>query len=371
MKPLSAAICLFAAVVTPVSAQTVSTISTGTTGTKNALWRVPSVVHDISGGTYEITVNLSPRVDTITIEYGYDASPLYLSNRRLSSSSADNKSAANADPNQQQQQQQVQSNMRENTAHATPRRRRRRRLQEDPFFVFGGTLRGEYIHGSSHYKATWDERFHVLVEPAANKKSEIYVFEEDDGSKSFPCIYFPNGNMTPAKVVALGSLEDAIAAGGEEGHVLFDIASNDAFTLYYANDTVISSSAGGQFVSDISVSGSIPGSNVTLSNIYGGINGKVFDWTPTSKFRVTTVSAEDMLVKRGVATITIDVYAENEKLNDFAFALFDVDAEGNVELADEGFQGGNQRNQGPSSAGALFVGTSFLLLATITSLLSW
>ena len=69
------------------------------------------------------------------------------------------------------------SSKRENKAHAA----RRRRLQEgDPFFVFGGTVQGEYVHGS-HYKATWNETFHVLVEPAANKKSELYVLVDSEG----------------------------------------------------------------------------------------------------------------------------------------------------------------------------------------------
>ncbi|KAL3934239.1 MAG: hypothetical protein SGBAC_009997 [Bacillariaceae sp.] len=302
-----------------------------------------------------IKVTVSPRVDSITIEYGYDASPLYpLVSRRLAA-------LGDKSPSAEGQKRQVQSN-RYNETHVA-----RRRLAEDPFFVFGGTIQGENNHGS-HYIAQWTQKFHVLVEPAADKKSEIYVFENEDGTKTFPCIYFPNGNMTTAQVMAMGSLDDATGAGGEEGRVLFD-SDSGAFTLY-SNETVVSHAAGGQFVPDIYVSGSIPGSNATISSLYGGINGIIFDWTPTSKFAVATVSAKDDIVKRGVETMTLDIYATNENLNDFAFALFDVDSNGKVELADEGFEGGTQRNRRPSSAGVLTVGSS-IILVTISSLLIW
>ena len=61
------------------------------------------------------------------------------------------------------------------------------------------------------------------------------------------------------------SVQDAIAAGGEEGKILFN-ATSGAFTLY-SNETDILNSAGGQFVPDVHVSGSIPWSNVTVSKI--------------------------------------------------------------------------------------------------------
>lgn len=355
MKPvLSAAICLLFAAAsaqpTSTSSQSISLVET-----KNVLWNSPSISSS-SSGNHDIKVTVSPRVDSITIEYGYDATPLYPSSVGRRIAALDDKS-----PSAAGQQRQVRSK-RGNKVHIA-----RRRLAEDPFFVFGGTIQGEKNHGS-HYIAQWNQKFYVLVEPTADKKSEIYVFENEDGTKTFPCIYFPNGNVTTAQVMAMGSLEDATGAGGEDGHVLFD-SDSGVFTLY-SNETVVSHAAGGQFVPDIYVSGSIPGSNVTISSLYGGIDGTIFDWTPTSKFTVATVSAKNGIVKRGVETMTLDIYATNENLNDFAFALFDVDSNGKVELVDEGFEGGNQHNRRPSSAGVLAVGSSFLLVA-ISSLSNW
>ncbi|CAJ1959138.1 unnamed protein product [Cylindrotheca closterium] len=373
MKLLSAPLCLLFTA-TDVSAQSLGSVSDSLkdsfsesiSNIKNALWRSPNITSSIDG-SHEIKVTVSPLVDSITIEYGYDASPLYASDnnnhRRLEALLSSNQVLLQ----EQEFQSRSTSSKINNRAHAG---RNRRRLQQDydPFFVFGGTVQGEYVHGS-HYKANWNETFSVLVEPAANKKSELYVLMDEASKTTFPCIYFPYGNLTTADVIAMVSLDDAIASGGEVGHVSFN-TSTGAFTLY-SNETAVPNSAGGQFVPDVYVSGSIPGSNTSLSNLFGGIDGTVFDWTPTSKFTVTTLSAKDYLINRGVEKLTIDVYAENENLGLFAFALFDVDTQGNVELADLGLEGGNQRSQRPSSAVELVTGTSVFLAMTTSLLSSW
>ena len=61
-------------------------------------------------------------------------------------------------------------------------------------------------------------------------------------------------------------------------------------------------------------------------------------------------------------------FAENYKLNDFAYALFDISADGSVGMADQGLEDGKQRN-GSSSATVARYGLTALLLAITTSLL--
>ena len=321
---------------------------------KNALWNDPKVEYNSQSKVYDISVSTSPRTDSVTVEYGFEARPILslassLSSRRLWSNQEYPSSVVG----------------RRNHAGTTTRRGLQEEEEEkDPFFVFGGTIKGSMK--DNFFSASWDLSFYVLMETAANKESEIYVLDKEDGKpKTFPCIYFPEGsNITTAQVQAMLSEEDAIAAGGQDGHIAFGSGS---FQLYVNETTIVPTSAGGLFVPKVYVSGSLKDTEV--SAILGGLDGTgIFYWTPTSNFKVESVAAKDTLFKGGVTTLTVDIYAENDKLDDFAYALFDISADGTVELTSQGLEDGKQRYKN-SSAGTLGFGITALLLI-LTSLLS-
>lgn len=71
---------------------------------------------------------------------------------------------------------------------------------DEYLFLLGGDLMGEYK--GSKYEAKWDQNFYFLNISGVELYEALYVFDQGDGSKRIPAMYFP-----PEKKEEVSSLQ--------------------------------------------------------------------------------------------------------------------------------------------------------------------
>jgi hypothetical protein len=218
-----------------------------------------------------------------------------------------------------------------NTSSRMNHHQRRKTQTEDRFYIYGGKLITEYDGPS--VTATWDKLFYVLT--AGDIVELIYVIDKGNGQKSFPVCYF--SPLYPVFSTDLEAFLDTTTAslylGCATGEITFTISDEMTFvpSLYVLDSTVgtyveVPLFAGGQIAPIANIELSLEG--VLLTEIVGGFNSVVLDWSYTASFGIAwtdNVTADDILVAAQAYDVDLFNYSTGFGFDSFLYRFGGVD----------------------------------------------
>jgi len=191
---------------------------------------------------------------------------------------------------------------------------------DDYLYLLGGDVAGDY-EGSS-YEASWDQNFYFLNITGAGTFEALYVFDQGDGSKKVPAMYFPpNKREDVAKLQFLDFLffdfEYWVDQGARFSFLKFSVDEaegriNKNLALFTANDAGSFSEqprvAGGLLIPLIYIDAYIQGRK--LDTLPGGFNQTVIEWTENLDYNLLTTPAERIFdVIPSTDAVVINLYA--------------------------------------------------------------
>lgn len=172
---------------------------------------------------------------------------------------------------------------------------------DDYLYLLGGDVAGNY--DGSRYSASWDQNFYFLNITGTKTFEALYTFDQGDGSKKVPAMYFPPDKRK--EVANLGFLdflffdfEKWVDEGARFSFLMFSVDEaegriNDNLSLYTANLQGAFSeqprSAGGLLIPLIYIDAFIQGRKLTT--LPGGFNQTVIEWDNNLKYNILTVNA--------------------------------------------------------------------------------
>ncbi|CAB9524950.1 peptidase C11, clostripain [Seminavis robusta] len=191
---------------------------------------------------------------------------------------------------------------------------------DEYLYLLGGDVYGNYA-GSS-FDASWDQNFYFLNISGSDAYEALYVFDQGDGSKKVPTMYFPEAKRK--EVANLQFLDFLffefdywVEQGARFSFLKFSVDEavgriNNNLALYIANDAGSFSeqprSAGGLLIPLIYIDAYIQGR--TLDTLPGGFNQTVIEWKETIDYNVLTTPAERIFdVIPSTDAVVINMYA--------------------------------------------------------------
>jgi len=198
---------------------------------------------------------------------------------------------------------------------------------DEYLYLLGGDVAGTYE--GSDYKASWDQNFYFLNITGSGTFEALYVFDQGDGSKKIPAMYFPPERREDvANLQFLDFLffdfEYWVEQGARFSFLKFSVDEavgriNNNLALFTANNagsfSELPRAAGGLLIPLIYIDAYIQGKK--LDTLPGGFNQTVIEWTENLDYNLLTTSAERIFdVIPSTDAVVINMYAHdhgNEK----------------------------------------------------------
>lgn len=262
-------------------------VSTLTADDPNALIIKATGLENTTSGKFEIDTEISPDVGQMWVEYGIDLStPLrpFLRDKGY-----------------------------------TPR-------DDEYLFLLGGDVIGDY--NGSRYSAEWDQNFYFL-NITSNDTDEkgfeaLYVYDEGDGSKKVPAMFFPSSERE--ELGRLGLLDFLFfdqefweRNGARFSFLKFSVDEaegrvNDNLNLFVSDEKNGFSEQprelGGLVVPLIYVDAFIQGQSISI--LPGGFNQTIIEWKSTLNYNLLTTEADRIFnVIPSTDAVIVNVYAFN------------------------------------------------------------
>ena len=191
---------------------------------------------------------------------------------------------------------------------------------DEYLYLLGGDVPGEY-EGNT-FKASWDQNFYFLNITGSSTYEALYVFDQGDGSKKIPAMYFPEANKE--NVAGLQFLDFLffdfdhwIAQGARYSFLQFSVNEtegrvNDNLSLFISNAAGVFAeqprSAGGYLIPIVYIDAKIQGRELT--KLPGGFNQTVIPWTETLGYNVLKTPALNIFnVIPSTDAIVVNMYA--------------------------------------------------------------
>jgi len=203
-------------------------------------------------------------------------------------------------------------------------------------YFYSGEIVGSF--SGSEYVAFWDGKFYAMGDPTFYM--DIYVFDNGEGSKEAPVMYFPPTNPVTADDVDGMTFADAEAAGGTYGYISFSDNNNaggiitsgiSLYTISAIGDTFseVPRNRGGQIVTINYVDASVAGQ--TYDYFIGGYFGDyIVEWNANSDVAINLVPAVDYKNLQEGESFTFDVIATDDDSGTTTTNLYEVDETGTI-----------------------------------------
>jgi hypothetical protein len=211
--------------------------------------------------------------------------------------------------------------------------------RDDEFlFLLGGDVVGEY--NGSNFKAAWDQNFYFLNVTSTNSSSSstnssnsssqsegfeaLYVYDEGDGSKKVPVMYFPDRQRE--ELARLGLLDYLFfdqafweRNGARFSFLKFSVDEangriNDNLNLFISDEVngfaEHPRELGGLIVPLIYVNAFIQGQSISI--LPGGFNQTIIEWRSTLSYNIIATEADRVFnVVPSTDAVIVNVYAFN------------------------------------------------------------
>ena len=235
---------------------------------------------DSATGLFEVTATISSLASQILIEYGIDLStPLKEELEKRGFTSTD----------------------------------------DEYLHLLGGNMPGAYDGSTFH--AFWDQHFYFLNVTLSSIHEVLYVFNQGDGSRMIPAMYFPEANKEDlANLVFLDFLffdfDYWIQRGARFSFFQFSVDAegqvNDNLSLFISNTAGVFSeqprSSGGYVLPILYVDAKVQGRQ--LSILPGGFNQTVIPWTDTHEYYIQKTAAHNIFnIIPSTDAIVVNMYA--------------------------------------------------------------
>lgn len=193
---------------------------------------------------------------------------------------------------------------------------------DEYLYLLGGDVAGNYA--GARYSADWNKQFYFLNITGTNTFEALYVFDQGDGSRKVPAMYFPEANREDvANLQFLDYLffdfDGWIKKGARFSFLKFseDEASgriNDNLSLFVSNQAGVFAeqprSAGGLMIPLVYIDAYIQGRK--LNTLPGGFNQTVISWSENLDYNILTTPADRIFdVIPSTDAIVVNMYAFN------------------------------------------------------------
>jgi hypothetical protein len=194
---------------------------------------------------------------------------------------------------------------------------------DEYLFLMGGDVAGTY--DGATFTADWDGNFYFLNISGVEQFEALYVFDQGDGSKKIPTIYFPE--ETREEVSELGLLDYLffnftywIEKGAKFSFMQFSTDEaegrvNDNLVLYAATEsggvfTEVPRTARGIITPLVYVDAFIQGYDI--GTLPGGFNQTLIDWSEEIEYNILTTPPQNIFTQIPDAdAVIMNVYAYN------------------------------------------------------------
>jgi len=195
--------------------------------------------------------------------------------------------------------------------------------QDDEYLILlGGDVAGTY--DGSDFTAAWDQNFYFLNITGTNTFEALYVFDQGDGSKKIPAMYFPEENREDvANLQFLDYLffdfDYWVEQGARFSFLKFSVDEavgriNDNLSLFISNEAGVFAeqprAAGGMMIPLIYIDAYIQGRK--LNTLPGGFNQTVISWSEELDYNILTTPTDNIFnVITDADAVVLNMYAFN------------------------------------------------------------
>jgi len=195
--------------------------------------------------------------------------------------------------------------------------------QDDEYlYLLGGDVAGTYTGAT--YEANWDQNFYFLNISGTNQFEAIYVFDQGDGSRKIPAMYFPEENREDvANLQFLDYLffdfDGWIERGARFSFLKFSVDEavgriNDNLSLFISNSAGVFAEQrreeGGLLIPLVYIDALIQGRR--LNTLPGGFNQTVISWSENLDYNILTTPYDNIFnVIPSTDAVVVNMYAYN------------------------------------------------------------
>jgi len=249
----------------------------------NALIQKDSGVIDSTTGMFNVDTTISPDVSQMLVEYGIDlSSPL--------------------------------KPLLESKGYVP--------TDDEYLILLGGDVAGTYE--GSGFSASWDQQFYFLNITGTDQFEALYVFDQGDGSKKIPAMYFPKElKEAVSELQFLDYLffdfDKWVEKGARFSFLKFSVDEadgrvNDNLSLFTSNEAGVFAemprSQGGMMIPLIYIDAYIQGNK--LDTLPGGFNQTVIQWSADLEYNILTTPVANIFTYiEDTDAVVLNVYAFN------------------------------------------------------------
>jgi len=189
-------------------------------------------------------------------------------------------------------------------------------------YLLGGDVAGSYT--GARFSADWDQNFYFLNITSSGTFDALYVFDQGDGSRKIPAMYFPEANKEDvANLQFLDYLffdfDHWIQQGARFSFLKFSVDEadgriNDNLSLFISNEAGVFAeqprSAQGYIIPLIYVDALLQGKNI--NTLPGGFNQTVVPWGENIDYNILTTPVANVFnVIPDLDAVMVNMYAYN------------------------------------------------------------
>lgn len=193
---------------------------------------------------------------------------------------------------------------------------------DEYLYLLGGDVAG--VYEGSNFDAVWNRKFYFLNITGSNTFEALYVFDQGDGSRKIPAMYFPPANREDvANLQFLDFLffdfDHWVEQGARFSFLKFSEDEavgrvNDNLSLFISNEAGVFAeqprSAGGLLIPLVYIDAYIQGRK--LNTLPGGFNQTVIEWSEDLDYNIlTTQDTRIFDVIPSTDAVIINMYAYN------------------------------------------------------------
>jgi len=193
---------------------------------------------------------------------------------------------------------------------------------DEYLYLQGGNVAGTY--DGSEFSAAWDQNFYFLNITGSSTFEALYVFDQGDGSKRIPAMYFPEENREDvANLQFLDYLffdfDHWIEKGARFSFLTFSVDEavgrvNDNLSLFISNEAGVFAeqprAKGGLMIPLVYIDAFIQGRK--LNTLPGGFNQTVISWSEDLDYNILTTPYENIFdVIPSTDAVVVNMYAYN------------------------------------------------------------
>ena len=193
---------------------------------------------------------------------------------------------------------------------------------DEYLILLGGDVAGSY--SGSEFSAAWDQKFYFLNITGTNTFEALYVFDQGDGSKKIPAMYFPEEFREQlAELQFLDYLffdfDKWVKQGARFSFLKFSVDEaegrvNDNLSLFISNDAGVFAeqprSAKGLMIPLIYIDAFIQGEK--LDTLPGGFNQTIISWSEDLDYNILTTPVENIFnVIPDTDAVVVNMYGFN------------------------------------------------------------